>query len=217
MKNRLAAFCCLLLLTACAVAPPPSPAPVERPEQTTVSKPADVETEMPRPVEVVRSDEVVIVGRVEISPPLLPVEQGRLTGPFGKLRGKAALVRGQVNEPLPEFSRVKAADRIDVTLAEDFLLTFPHRPLYLLGGFVFVNGADGQVEEIPLPGDWQLDIRADDRAIYIGTINYIRNEFDVVLDYIVDDDYPEAYETFRQKYDRDVVLRKALVRNPRIK
>jgi hypothetical protein len=157
-------------------------------------------------------DEILIVGRIKLSPLLEPEELDFRQEEMRNLRGKAIMVSSSTEEPLPEVADLDSAETFIATLDEDFLLTLPHEPFALLGGYVYIGDEDGQALEIMLPGSWQLGIRPTDRAIYIGTIHYVRSEYDTILDYIIEDDYPQAYKTYQHRLEEGVILRKELVR-----
>ena len=241
MIKRLVAICIVLTVTGCAVATPKQ-APVPGAKKISKQKQAKVSQAQPvrrkaaavamavhrqqdvsdfnlyddTPIEIL-PDEILIVGRIKLSPLLEPEKQEFEQEDMNLLRDKAIMVRSIVKEPLPKEDALATADTFKVTLDKDFLLTLPHNPVALLGGYVYISGERGLISTIELPGSWQLGIREEDHAIYIGTIHFIRSEYDTVLDYIVEDNYPQAYEAYQHRLEEGIILRKELVHNPRIK
>ena len=242
MMNRLVAICIFLTFAGCAAVPPKA-GPASGAKKTAAQKKAEVRktksvargkatsvaTQVQRqdseswyelfddtPIKIL-PDEILIVGRIKLSPLLQPEEQEFQPGKMEGMPGRAIMVRNIVKEPLPEIDALASADTFKVTLDKDFLLTLSHNPVALLGGYVYITGERGLVSSIQLPGSWQLGIREDDHALYIGTIHYIRSEYDLILDYIVEDDYPQAYEAYQHRLAEGIILRKELVKNPRIR
>lgn len=240
MTHRLTALFIILIIAGCAAVPPEkasAPDPKKDParkkaEAAGRSKSASAGSDPVQaqrqdrkyafdvfdntPIEIL-PDEILIVGRIKLTPLLQPEEQDFRQGKLAAQRGKAIMVRSVVKEPLPEVAALASAETFEVALDRDFLLTLPHEPVALLGGYVYISGEKGLVSTIELPGSWQLGIREDDHAIYIGTIHYVRSEYDTILDYIVEDDYPQAYEAYQHRLEEGIILRKDLVKNPRIR
>ncbi len=69
---------------------------------------------------------------------------------------------------------------------------------------------NGEAEFIYVPASFPIDVRDDDRAIYIGTIKYTRDEYYDWKDLKVIDEYNQALPAFRQKFGSSIRLRKAL-------
>jgi hypothetical protein len=57
---------------------------------------------------------------------------------------------------------------------------------------------------------FRVDIRPGDRAVYIGTIQYYRDEFFSTEKVVVKDDYAAANAEFQRRFGRGVTLRRAL-------
>jgi hypothetical protein len=236
MIKRLVAICIFLTIAGCAAvplkeaslpgvkkAPPQKKSAVTKSASVARRKTATVVTQLQRqddetwyelyddtPIEIL-PDEILIVGRIKLSPDLQPEEQEFQPGKLEGMQGKAVMVRSIIKEPLPPEDTLAATDTFKVALDQDFLLTLPHSAVALLGGYTYISGERGLVSTIQLPGSWQLGIREDDHAIYIGTIHYVRSEYDTILDYIVEDDYPQAYEAYQHRLEEGIILRKELV------
>ena len=233
MIQRLVAVLIILTITACtAVSPKEVPvpvvkkAPVQKKGAVNKSKSAGAVSDLLQaqrqdgkyaydafdntPIEIL-PDEILIVGRIKLSPPLQPEEQMFQSGELEGMQDKAIMVRSIIKEPLPAENDLATADTFKVSLDQDFLLTLPHSAVSLLGGYVYISGERGLVSSIQLPGSWQLGIREDDHAIYIGTIHYVRSEYDTILDYIIEDNYPQAYEAYQHRLQEGIILRKQLV------
>jgi len=64
---------------------------------------------------------------------------------------------------------------------------------------VFARGAQGAAQ-------------AGDKAVYIGTVRYTRDEFFEIKKVAIVDDYERANSEFRKKFGTKIALRKALLR-----
>lgn len=61
-----------------------------------------------------------------------------------------------------------------------------------------------------LPGHLRVDLRPGDSAVYIGTIQYFRDEFFEITRLVIKDDYERARAGFTKKFGNRVALRRAL-------
>lgn len=62
------------------------------------------------------------------------------------------------------------------------------------------------------PGGLKATIRPRDKAVYIGTIRYYRDEFFDVSKVRIKDDYTHAKAEFKKKFGKKYSLRKALLK-----
>lgn len=74
----------------------------------------------------------------------------------------------------------------------------------------FYMERSGEAEFISVPAAFALDIRQDDRAIYIGTIKYTRDLYYSFKNVEVIDEYKSVVAGFNNNFGHSVVLRKAL-------
>jgi hypothetical protein len=61
------------------------------------------------------------------------------------------------------------------------------------------------------PGGLKVALKPGDRAVYVGTVQYHRNEFFEVTKTVIIDDYARANAEFKQKFGAKYPLRKALL------
>jgi len=166
----------------------------------------------PRPsVESIRDvgeDEIVVVGRVELVPPLEKGEQKlkNMIG-TGMLRNKLLLLTDEQwrtfeAEPGPGDHRL----RIEAPFDETFFVLSSKRPFYILVGELWLEAAD----KVYFPAGLKVNIRPTDRAIYIGTLRYQRDEFFHFPKFQIIDDYARAQAEFRSKFGDRYLLRKEL-------
>ena len=177
---------------------------------TSGIKPVDKLAEVP-------SRHTVLVGRVELHPALKPGEQ-KLGDSYKEFADEALLIVDDELRPVPEFKLGDLSERINAPFDRLFFVELPAEPVYILKGWVVM---DAKVEVIgpndvppdpaaPLEGAFKLDLKPGDRAVYIGTLQYYRDEFFSTAKVVVKDDYAAANQEFQRKFGKDVVLRKAL-------
>lgn len=161
-----------------------------------------------------RNDQVVIVGRVELVPPLDTQEQqfsrhGMIGGE--KLRNKLLLLTHDTWRRLRDDREI--ADykgRIEATLGKNFFVQSDNKPFYILLGELWVTLGEDRLDKVYLPGGLKVDVRPGDKAVYIGTLRYYRNEYFHVTSNKVVDDYERANTDFRKKFGAGAPLRKSL-------
>ena len=203
VQHRLAPMCRLiwvgvaaLLLTACV--------------PTSRIQPVEKLADLP-------SGEVVLVGRIELDPPLKPGEQ-KLSPRYAEYERLAMVI---VGEDLREIDRPALGDmkqRINATFGEHFFVNHPARPFYILKSWVVMRAEIKVVSPsartddgvAPLQGVFRGDVKPGDQAVYIGTIRYHRDEFFGTTRVVVRDDYASANAEFQRRFGRTMTLRKSL-------
>jgi hypothetical protein len=159
----------------------------------------------------VGSGDVVVVGRVDLSPPLEENEQ-ILLSMAESLRNKIMLLTDDKWRQMKEEpSNAAYAGRIEAPIGEVFFVEIPNKPLYILAGVILMEqNYQGLADKAYLPGGFKIDVRPDDKAIYIGTIRYHRNEFFQITGVDQEDDYKQARTLFEEKFGSTHTLRKAI-------
>jgi hypothetical protein len=162
--------------------------------------------------ESVGTGETIIVGRVELVPPLRKGEQRLNAMGTGSYENKMLLLTDGRERPLPPDPAIADyADRIEATLGSHFFVRTRNTPFYILGGIVFLEMGPG-MSRARFPGGLKVDLEPGDRAVYIGTLRYHRDEFFEITRITVVDEYNVADAEFRKKFGNGVLLRKTLMR-----
>jgi hypothetical protein len=163
----------------------------------------------------VGSGETIIVGRVELVPPLRKGEQ-RLTGiGTGSYQNLMLLLTGERDRPLPAEPKIADyADRIEAPLGSHFFVRTRSAPFYIHGGIVFLD-MGSTMNRARFPGGMRVALKQGDRAVYIGTLRYHRNEFFDITDVQVVDEYTAANAEYMKKFGNGVPLSKALMTLPK--
>lgn len=163
--------------------------------------------------EGVGSGETIIVGRVELVPPLRKGEQRLQAMGTGSYENRMFLLTGERERPLPPDPAIADyADRIEATLGSHFFVRTRNAPFYILGGIVFLEMSGSGMSRARFPGGLRVDVEQGDRAVYIGTLRYHRDEFFAITRVTVVDEYGAADAEFKKKFGSSVLLRKTLMR-----
>ena len=168
-------------------------------------------------------DTVIVVGRLDLDPPLRPNEQQIRVGtidPFGvgdTMRDHGFLWLSRS----PETEAEKGEILLNPRLGDLFFLPVPKSAPYMIGGYIPVQFAARMtgprslaVDEarIEIPGGLRYDIRPGDKAIYVGTLRLHRDEFNEVIKASVVDEYEAAAVEFKKRFGPGAELRKAITR-----
>ena len=171
------------------------------------------------------ADSVVVVGRLELDPPLRPKEQQIKPGTFDPF-GAGDMMR---DHGFVWFSRSadtpaeKGEVVLNPKLGELYFLRVPKSTPYMLGGYILVQYTLRSVgprnftvddARIEIPGGLRYDIRPGDKAIYVGTLRLHRDEFNEVTKAVFVDEYGPAAAEFKKRFGPGAELRKAIPRPP---
>jgi hypothetical protein len=169
------------------------------------------------------ADSVLVVGRLELRPPLRPDEQEIKVGtidPLGvgdAMRDRGFLWFGRSPDTLAE----KGDFVMNPKLGELYFLRVPKNAPHMLGGYILTQYLTRMTSprsvavddaRIEIPGGVRYDIRHGDRAIYVGTLRLTRDEFNEVTKAVFVDEYPAAAAAFKQRFGQGTELRKAIPR-----
>jgi len=163
--------------------------------------------------------DVLIVGRVELDPPLAKDEQD-LGDSYEEYRNAVMLITDDKLRDASELAYGDLSSRIDAPFGETFFVSHAAEPFYILKGWVVMRakvevigpGESYTSGNAPLSGIFRVDVRPDDKAVYIGTIRYHRDDFFGTEKVVIRDDFNAAHAEFRHRFGNEISLRKALVR-----
>jgi len=158
------------------------------------------------------SDEVVVVGKVELVPALRKGEQKIRGMVVGNFENTVYLMMDEKLRPLPQDPRIADyAGRIEARFGSTFFVRSKAAPSYILGGILFLEIGGQSQEKIYFPGGFQVAAKPGDRAVYVGTLRYQRDEFFEFQRITVVDEYKEASAEFQARFGSGQALRKALM------
>jgi hypothetical protein len=156
--------------------------------------------------------DVLLVGKVELVPPLRKGEQ-KIRGAVGaKYENTIHLLMDDKLRPMPQDPRIADfGGRIEATIGDTFFVRSKAAPSYVLGGMLFLDIGGNSTQKAYFPGGFQVAAKPGDRALYVGTLRYHRDEFFEVTRITVVDDYREANAEYEAKFGKGQSLRKALL------
>jgi hypothetical protein len=159
----------------------------------------------------VASGETVVVGRIELVPPLREDEQKIAVINSGSFENIVFLMADENYRVLKgDPTNADFGGRIEATLEKTFFVRSSDKPFYILGGQLWLEFGRGSSKAY-FPGGLKVSLQPGDKAVYIGTVRYYRNEFWDFTKVSIVDDYSRANTEFRKQFGTRIPLRKALV------
>lgn len=138
-------------------------------------------------VSELRPGEIVLVGKVELVPPLGKFEQQNLkTIGSGRFKNKISVTfsdkKPSMKKGSNEGTSYKEIDSYaGVKPGETFFLRRPRsKSIYYLGGIIHLASTRSGLDSMVLPGGLKLHPRKHSRAVYLGTIRYYRNDYNEI-------------------------------------
>jgi hypothetical protein len=156
--------------------------------------------------------ETVVVGRIELVPPLRKNEQKLKGLGTGNFENKIILIADEQNRALTqEPGMADYAGRIEAILGKNFFVRSDNKPFYILGGMMYLDLGGREMNRAYFPGGLKVSLKPGDKAVYVGTVQYHRNEFFEITKAAIVDDYDRANAEFKKKFGAKYPLRKALL------
>lgn len=131
----------------------------------------------------VGASEVVVIGKIELVPPLDPrLEQRTHWNVVGEKRilGRVWMATGSRHEPV-KTSDLDVADfqrSLEVQWGRPFMVKAPRQRTFINGGMAHLDVLEQ--ERLWFPGGFYFDVPPDAPAVYIGTLRFHRNDFNVI-------------------------------------
>lgn len=159
MKRRLLLLSCLLL-QACAI-------PRALPEATDL-RAGDAE--------------VVVIGKIELVPPLDAREQKSHWNVIGEKRmlGRIWMATGGEHKPV-KTSQLDASEfqgSLEAQWGVPFMVKAPRQRTFFNGGLAHLDVLEQA--KLWFPGGYYFEVPAGASAVYIGTLRYHRNDFNTI-------------------------------------
>jgi hypothetical protein len=159
-----------------------------------------------------QGSDTIVVGRVELVPPLQKDEQNIKGLNSGAFVNKFIMITDEHDRVLTK--EPEAADysgRIEATLGKNFFVRSNSRPFFIIGGMMYLELRGDVKNQVYFPGGFKVSIKPGDQAVYIGTVQYHRNEFFEITKITINDDYDSANAEFKKKFGARIPLHKALL------
>jgi len=156
--------------------------------------------------------ETVVVGRVELVPALRKDEQKIKGLNSSSFENKVFLIADEHYRVLKEEPvMADYAGRIEAILGKNFFVRSNSKPFFILGGMLYLDLGGREMNRAYFPGGLKVSIKPGEKAVYVGTLQYHRNEFFEITKVAVVDDYERATAEFKKKFGVKYPLRKALL------
>lgn len=159
MKKLLPLLLSVLLLQACAI-------PQALPQATSLAA---------------GDADVVVIGKIELVPPLEPGEQKSRWNVIGEKRMfRIWMATGAEFRPV-RTSQVQASEfqsSLEADWGQPFMVKMPRQRTFFNGGLTFLDGVENA--KLWFPGGYYFDVPAGARAVYIGTLRFHRNDFNTI-------------------------------------
>lgn len=161
---------------------------------------------------------VIVVGKIELVPPLKPGEQKIRTGFIDPMDWKGLYTnRALLHLASEPMTREKTFEAINPRLEETFFSQIPREKRYVVDAGVMMSSTSSPLGvELRFPTPMEFEIRPTDTAVYIGTIRVHRDEFNSVTKMELIDQSGAAAAEFRSRYGSDAVFRKAPIKQVRL-
>ena len=151
----------------------------------------------------VKAGETVLVGRIELVPPLMKGEQNVKTT-LSPYKFKNQVFLGVENKYVKHD--LNQQPKVNTFIQNDFGKTFyvkvPARPVFFNVIFFYPTLTGRRVELLYLPAEVMVDIKSGDKAVYIGTIRYQRNEFMDIKKVSVVNEFSRENRDFRKRFGK---------------
>lgn len=165
------------------------------------------------------SGETVIVGRIELVPPLEDGEQrveskGMVINLYAdEMKNGVFLLTDAKSRNIGEPSISDYRNRIEAKLEKPFYVRAKSAPFHINAAEIMMSVDRSGTSKVRLPARFRVDIRPGDRAVYIGTVRYHRDEFFEIKRVEVIDNYERERAAFNKKFGNGLTLKKAIVKN----
>lgn len=176
----------------------------------------------PATLDEVSSESVLLVGRIEMRPQVDVKDEDIKLGTIDPFNMKDVYKNRAIlylsDTPVPAE---RTNDALNPRLEQTFFIRIPKDKPYLVHGTVYTSfivttitkrRMQTQSNEILLPAPIEFNIRPGDKAIYVGTWRFQRDEFNQVVKAEIIDQYPAALAELRKQFGAHAELRKALPR-----
>ncbi|MEN8171035.1 MAG: hypothetical protein ABFS08_12505 [Pseudomonadota bacterium] len=185
-------------------------AKLEKKRQATIKK-----------LNILKDGEFYVVGRIEVTPKIKEEEQNLKTLGSKRLKGKIhAFFSNQfVDIREQSFGIIKHVS--EVPLYEDFIIKRRKSDkLFYSGGSIWLESAASysghmnkqttvHMGKLHLPGDLVYKLKPGDKAVYVGTIRYYRDEYNAIKKVKYINQYSNANKVFKKTIkDQTIKLRR---------
>lgn len=164
-----------------------------------------------KPVEslaTVKSDEVVLVGKIRLIPRMTQDQQGlpSNTVTFGMDTTMVHIALDNQRKSMSEYTGFGMTKYFATVGQEElFMVAVKKNKPFIYNGSMLIFGAG---QRYILPGGIEFDVNGKDKVIYMGTIVYHRDDYDGIKKVEFINEYTEARAAVQKKFGKNTKLRK---------
>lgn len=163
------------------------------------------------------SSKVMVIGKIELVPPIDELEQRTHWSVIGERRvlNRIFMATGAVYKPVEHgtMKRSDFKDKIEPEWGAPFMAELPRRGTFLNGGMTYLNFV--QRDMLWFPGGFYFDVPADTAAVYIGTLRFHRNDFNTITKVEVIDERGDIAVALKQEGGKPMEVRPSLLKRVR--
>lgn len=161
----------------------------------------------------VKKNEVILVGKIVFNPPLRKEEQHITTMFFKNHYINTFMLSAGNNYDVIRDGSHDFSEAYMTKLGETYYITADNKkPFYMSGGFfyTYMDGRASETTSYELKGGIKLQPKPTDKALYIGTITFVRDEFFNIKDVTISQNgYKQVNAAFKKKFNTGINLKKA--------
>lgn len=162
----------------------------------------------------VKSDEIIIVGKIVMAPKLREDEQNFPSNVLGTGRWMNKMFIAIDNKVIDmDDLGFGSGDHFgEAELGKTFFIKSKRaEALYFTGGIVMLGDGSNTITQKHFPGGLKYSLNSADKAIYVGTIKYHRDEFNAITKVELLNEYRKASREFSKKFGNKIKLAKVKV------
>jgi hypothetical protein len=159
---------------------------------------------------------VIVVGKFELTPPLTDLEKdySRRKGAIGIADVINRVYMSTTPQPITKIDTTMMSEQwsnmLRATWGGTYFKVTEDRKTYLNAGMTYTDPMT--LDKAWLPGGLSFTPPVNAKAIYVGTVRYMRDDFWNITKVQVIDDYNSAKAEFEMRFGKSVRLEKALLR-----
>ena len=158
-----------------------------------------------------KSDEILIVGKIRLVPKFDPTEQSLPTMMINRelVEEKLFLAIDDELKPIEGYASYSGLRKVaSVPFNKTFMVAAKRTDPMIFSGAFFIVGSGQGPDNYYLPGGLKLNYSKKDKAIYIGTIEFHRNDYDEITKVKLIDEYTQANKVFTKIHGKKLSLKK---------
>lgn len=156
----------------------------------------------------VADNKMIIVGKFVLTPELTAEEkEDQIYAPNIYIAAEDKPLKDNANQGDVSWIRI-----IQSPWNETFFVEGDNKPLYLTAAKTYLDVGDMKGSETWFPAGFEIQPKPGAKAIYVGKVTYVRDEFWTIVDVKFEDEFKAAQKEFAKKYGTEVKLEKALMK-----